>query len=484
MKTAKNIKIAALISVLFAGLALSDTFRNLKTGDTFTGFSTTRSVGPRTLVYNSQKDKFEPIVIKEWQITIDQKGRRNRAVIIPIKQEKILLSKVISEKVADALIDASNKGPRFIILEMDSPGGRGEYMKIIVDAITDKIKCPVVAYISGGPYAGVYSSAVGIALACDKIFMAGHSTMGSVAPMAGAGDLEEHKLKYSPPSLRIYGGFLSALAQQNGRVSAVAAAMVDDNIDILLVKDPQGNASYVSRSDRSPSQTIVKSLTKQDFVTVEDDQQEKQIVKKYTINLTAAEAVEVGMADKVVESRTDLLSALDSKDVDIVSGPDFKRDVRRFEANERNMRSIYASIEYLEQRVAELDQQIYQMSLRQDESTVTREYYRNEGRWSRTLGFEDSDDTPGDRDRYIGSSGRQREVAEREIVMETQNIGVTIEDLLFDLEITLSNLLDDYSAAVNFANRYPGLLPVGVSLSDLQKKYDQVAVMYDDLVIR
>jgi ClpP class serine protease len=357
-------------------------------------------------------------------------------------------------------------------------------MKIISDVITDKVNCPVISYVPGGPYAGIYSAAVGIALACDKIYMAGHSTMGSVPPMAGSGSLEEHKLKYSPPALDIYGGYLSALAQQNGRIPSIAAAMVDDTMDVLLVKDTQGNTSYISRADRSPSQSIVKTVTKQDFIKVEDDQQQEQIRKKFTISLTASEAVEMGMADKVADSRAELLAALNGKDVNVVAGPDFKRDVKRFEANERNMNSIYASMEYLEQRIAELDQQIYQMSLRQDESTVTREYYRNEGRWSRFLGYEDSDDSPTDRDRYIGSSGRQREVAEREVVVEKQTIGITVEDLLFDLEIALSNLLDDYSAAINLANRYPGLLPVGVSVSDLQKKYDQASVMYDDLVIR
>jgi membrane-bound ClpP family serine protease len=158
----RHITLATVVILLCTAICFADTFKHRETGEVFNGFATQKSIGNRTRVYNADLQTFKPIVLAEYDVTPNAKGRRNSVIVMPLKQAEVLLSKAVSETLANAIVDASNKGPKLIVIEIDNPGGRGEYMKNISTTITKTLNCPTVAYISGGTYGGAYSAATAL----------------------------------------------------------------------------------------------------------------------------------------------------------------------------------------------------------------------------------------------------------------------------------------------------------------------------------
>ena len=140
----------ALIVLVFAfcvALCPADTFKHRQSGEVFHGFVTQKQSREKTLVYVEKDKSFKPLPLAEYEVTRDDKGRRNSIVVIPIRFEEAIISKSVAQTIAKMIVDASNKGPRYILLEIDSPGGRGDYMKMISAAISGTTNCPVIAYI-------------------------------------------------------------------------------------------------------------------------------------------------------------------------------------------------------------------------------------------------------------------------------------------------------------------------------------------------
>jgi len=108
-----------------------------------------------------------------------------------------------------------------IVFDINTLGGRLDAMIEIRDAIVEA-KVPTAAYVN--PRA--ISAGALITLACRKIYMASGATIGAATPVSGAGKKSSEKvISYARSEFR-------ATAERNGRDPDIAAAMVDESIEI------------------------------------------------------------------------------------------------------------------------------------------------------------------------------------------------------------------------------------------------------------
>jgi len=465
----RNTTLVTVIVFLCAALCCADTFRHRQSGEVFNGFASQKSIDNRTQVYNADLEAFKPIVLAEYEVTTNLKGRRNRVIVLPLKQGEVLLSKVISDTLANAIVEASNKGPKFIVVEIDNPGGRGEYMKNICTTITQTFNCPVVAYISGGEFGGAYSAATTVALACEKIYISPQAVMGAFAPTTSKATVYEDPQNfvetYSPKNLSAYNGYAAALAEKYNRPASVAMAMLDRKIEVIEVADRNGKRSFVNRLDKRPDESVVRTLTKTTSQSGE-----------VTLTLTPSDAVAVGMADKVVGSLTELLVDMGAADAKLIIAGQVDKTIRKFIAAKRNLGEVLTSVDYLQKRSEELEKQLNEREKQQMQNTVQREYRRGTG------GREPySFDLPAE---PYGRSRRSRNRRyESEIVTGSEPMVNTLR-LRNELALVLADLIRGYNRAIALVRRWPGTLPQDMSLQMLEQKLVAARTLQNDIVFR
>lgn len=120
-----------------------------------------------------------------------------------------------------SLEEAAASGASAVILDMDTPGGRVDAAERISDALSDS---PVPVYTLVNRRA--YSAGALIALSTDAIYMRPGSVIGAATPVDGAGEKAPEKIVSAMRSQ------MRALAEQAGLDPEVAAAMVDEDIEI------------------------------------------------------------------------------------------------------------------------------------------------------------------------------------------------------------------------------------------------------------
>ena len=469
----RQIAFITVVILLCAALCGADTFKHRPSGDVFHGFATQKSIGNRTRVYNDELESFKPINLAEYDVTPNAKGRRNSVVVITLNQGEVLLSKVVSDALGNAIIDASNKGPKFIVLEIDSPGGRGQYMKDICTAITKTRNCPLIAFINGGKFGGAYSAAAAVALACDKIYISQDATMGAVAPPLGSAtgyeDGQTDVQTYSSKNLSAYNNYVAALAEKNNRPSAVAMAMVDRNIEVIEVADKNGqNRALINRTDKRPNQTVVRTWA-----------QATGQFGEAALMLTPSDAVYSRMADKVSNSLSELLADMGAADAKLIKSGQVDKTIRKFLAARRNLSDVLTSIDYLQKRTDQLELQLNKRETQERETTVQREYRR--GRQGRERGFARNSGP----ETYPTNEAwrRPRRRSETEIVTGTEPVVDTLR-LRNELSLVLTDLIRAYNRAIGLARRWPGALPTDMTLQTLEKQLVTATTLQNDVVFR
>lgn len=464
----RRITFITIVGLFCVGICSGDTFEHRQTGEVFHGFVTQKSIGNRTRVYNKELESFKPINPAEYDITPNATGRRNNVVVIPISQGEIILSKVVSETLGRTIIDASNKGPRFILLEIDCPGGRGEYARQLCATITQTNNCPVIAFISGGKFGGAYSVAVAVALACDRIYIAPEATMGAVAPLTGTSTadegVEDYTKTFGAKGLSAYKGYIAALAERNNRPSALAMAMVDGSIEVIEVADRNGNRSFINKTDKKPAESLVRTWVKAGGE-----------VGQALLTLTPNDAVYCGMADKIANSRTELLSDMGAADARLIKSGQATKTVRKFVAVRRNIKNLLASTDYLQKRVDELEKQLNEREKQQRQNTVQREYVRGD---RKTLAYYGTN-----RDRELRRRGNRSNRSEAEIVKGSEPL-INMARVREELAYALMDLIRDYNRVVALAQRWPGALPVDISLQTLENRLASASAMQNDIIYR
>ena len=120
-----------------------------------------------------------------------------------------------------AVKEAAEVGAAALILDIDTPGGRVDAAEIISDALTDS-EVPVYSLVNRR----AYSAGALIARSTNRIYMRPASVIGAATPVDGTGTKAPEKIVSAMRSQ------MRALAESNGLEPEVAAAMVDEDIEI------------------------------------------------------------------------------------------------------------------------------------------------------------------------------------------------------------------------------------------------------------
>ncbi|RKY13927.1 MAG: hypothetical protein DRP52_01480 [Planctomycetota bacterium] len=483
MKTeAKVIRVAILF--ICVSFSVADTFKHKESGEVFSGFATQKVTGGKTLVYNADESKMAPVVLSDYDITSDSKGRRNTVSLLLLNQPEVFLSDVVSKKAAAAITDTSNKGPQAIILQIDGPGGRGDAMKTIADAVSQTTNCPVIAYISEG----AYSAAAVVALACDKIYI--NSTAGIGAVSSGAGGIVgdqsygESLSIYSSDTLLSYTPLVTALAREHSRPELLAKALIDKRVSIIEVANIDGSRAFVGKDDRQATQTLIRTVCEGMSADKSDTVSPADIIGK-VLNLTAQDAVELSLADGIAKSVREIPAAIGVAEAKITLVSGIEKVIKKYNTIRRNIADGLFRIEQYEADIEILSNQFSTIDNQLRTGTQTRELSRGEAgyrssRSRQTFGSDYDQDADG-----IARSGRSRNT-DRDSLPHAQTITteeprVRIEMVYDQLITALRDVVSEYRRTLNLVKRWPGGLPPKVSRAMLQKDMDSASVELDRL---
>jgi membrane-bound ClpP family serine protease len=498
----------SLLAIVIAGLvpATADTFKNKETGEIFYGFRTQKSIANKTLVYNEATSNFLPLDLRGYEITMDDNGRRPCVVVVPITAAEVLLSETVAKTVADAIIKASNTGPKFILLKIDNPGGRGEYMKELCSAISKTDNCKIAAYIAGGPYSGAHSAAALLALACDKVFVAPTASISAISPLVGTASIEEFVETYSDDSLASFSVFAATLAETQQRPALFAKALLDKKIALVEVEDANGKRSVVEKDVRQPSQTVIKTICEGFSVPQEQSASDKTAkttlppdIHNRVLNLTPTEAVRFKLADKIIDSIQGVLAEMNASDAQLANAPGIDTTVKQFVAARKNIRQNLSQIEFLENRTATLEEQFnsIEQQIRTTPATRTQTRYENRSNQRGRVYLSNTSGT------YSDSENRAREKAtstnnENRLNRNQNRLGrinnsetvtsaeptAAVEQIRVELSYVLVDLVSEYRQTITLAKRWAGALPAEVTTQALERNMNSAIALSDNLRYR
>lgn len=288
-----------LLPVFFlSALCRADTFTNRQTGEVLHGFATLFIKDNKAVVRTQEKGLIE-LNLVEWSVAADKIGRNNKVVVLTI--EGPLMYEIETAAFARAMEQAVHEGPLFILLQIDTPGGRCDYTQRICSAISNTAGCPVIAYVKGGQFGGAVSAGVAIVLACNKIYMASDTVIGaaSAVTISKEGQLEALADTYGKDVAEKFNSawraYLASLAEKNHRPGLLAKAMVDKDTEVIEVISSYSR-NFIDPANRQPDQQVVRIWNR----------------KGSLLTLTAREAVECGIADKLADSLQQILRDLEA----------------------------------------------------------------------------------------------------------------------------------------------------------------------------
>lgn len=172
-------------------------------------------------------------------------------VIIPIRDE---IESSIVYVVRRGIREATDRGARAMILDMNTPGGRGDAMEEIMEMV-EGFQGETVTYVNKK----ALSAGAFIALATKRIWMAPASTIGAAAPilMGPGGDVQQIPSTFQKKISSAFSARLRATAQRNGHRPELADAMVKETEgfaldgvtvvkkgDILTLTDTEATKKY------------------------------------------------------------------------------------------------------------------------------------------------------------------------------------------------------------------------------------------------
>ncbi|MHC4657253.1 MAG: Clp protease/crotonase-like domain-containing protein, partial [Planctomycetota bacterium] len=353
--------ISMLAVLFFFSNCFADTFTHRQSGKSFNGYATQIKRQNKTQVRIVNKKRPQYLDLGDYEIHYNRLGRKNKVFTLSIKDSVDLIFE--AEAFEDAIISTANQGPLFILIEIDTPGGRIDLTKRICGAITQIDNCRTVAFVNGGKFGGAYSTGAAIALACDELYMADNTTIGGetlVSPSPS--DITNVRRRRVRTSRIPYGrstiekpiipsrpdddastltAYIAALAEQNNRPAVIAKAMVDTNIEALEVTE-DGKTLFVEGWNKKANHTLVRTWSQEGSL----------------LTLTAAEAVQCKITDKIISSARELLAALDAAKAGFVRNNDVERAKRQFAKINRDFNEVSGAITYLTRRSEELRREL------------------------------------------------------------------------------------------------------------------------------
>ena len=247
-----------------------------------------------------------------------------------------IMHEIETDAFEKAIADSSQEGPLFILVEIDTPGGRVDLAQRMCTAIMKNADCNVIAFIKGGKYGGAISAGAAVALACNKIYMAENTVIGAATLVTMAKDKQDYdntrKKNYGDvvdeKMSSIWRAYLASLAQQNDRPGLLARAMVDRDIAVVEVNQA-GKRLFIDPVNKKPGQQVVRTWNKTGSL----------------VTLTAQEAVDCTIADGLVNSREQLLQQLNAGDANVVIDKKIANAGKELQIAKRRMDDILKSLD-------------------------------------------------------------------------------------------------------------------------------------------
>jgi ATP-dependent protease ClpP protease subunit len=320
-----------IASLLLTIPCAADTFTNRQTGDEFYGYATQVKRGGKTLVRAGNKGAAKYIDMADYRVTWSRQGRKNIVITIPIKDAIMLECETAA--LEKAIETSSNQGPMFILIEIDTPGGREDLMKRICSAITKADNCRTVAFVCGGKYGGAYSAGAIIALACDYIYMTDDTAIGAATPIVmsekGVKDLKSaYGATVGEKFLSADRAYIASMAEQNGRPTALAKAMVDKDIEVVEVTENDVRL-FIEQREKTKDQTLVRTWSKRGTL----------------LTLTAGEAAECGIANGLAASPKEIIAEMNLDNPRVVLNGEAAKARNAFETAKGKLEKLRFSID-------------------------------------------------------------------------------------------------------------------------------------------
>ncbi|MBI4026633.1 MAG: ATP-dependent Clp protease proteolytic subunit [Verrucomicrobia bacterium] len=193
----------------------------------------------------------------------------NRPVyIIPIRDD---IEESIVYVVRRGIKEAVDKNAQAVILDMNTNGGRGDAMEVIMELL-ENFKGDTITFVNKK----AYSAGAFIAVATKHIYMAPSSVIGAAAPimMSPSGGAEDVPSTMRKKISSAYAARIRAAAQRNGHNSAVVDSMVKETDgltldgkeiikkgDILTLTDSEASALYGKPPKPLLAEGIAKDLS-------------------------------------------------------------------------------------------------------------------------------------------------------------------------------------------------------------------------------
>lgn len=293
------------ICLFMGGQAIltADTFRHLTEKDVvFRGYVSAVDENGLAEV-QTQEAGIQKINLSNFEMQINQEGRNRLVPVLSISDE--IAFEIETAAFEEAIQKESRRGPLFILIEIDTPGGRVDLTRRLCAAISELRFCPTIAFIKGEKNLGAYSAGTAVALACNKIYMAPNTAMGAVTAIVETEEgFKTEKEVYGEAIGEKFGsawrGYLAALAEKNNRPGILAKAM--ENMDIEVLEVRRGNQNlFLEAKDKQPGDQVIEIFCK----------------KGELLTLTPERAVRCGMAEGIADTRSRLLAVLNASDAQV-----------------------------------------------------------------------------------------------------------------------------------------------------------------------
>jgi membrane-bound serine protease (ClpP class) len=201
-----------------------------------------------------------------------------------------------------SLAEAEASGARFVVLDMDTPGGRVDAAQRITDALRDT-ELTVYTLVNRR----AFSAGALIALATDGIFMRPGSVIGAATPVDGAGQKAPEKIVSAMRSE------MRSLAEEQGLDPAIAAAMVDEDVAVeglveagkllTLTTDDAVRIGYAQEIEDMDALLVLLEAQSATVVTAEANWAER-IVRFFSNPIVAPFLLTLGFLGLITEIKT------------------------------------------------------------------------------------------------------------------------------------------------------------------------------------
>ena len=318
-----------MVLALVAGLAVESadaaTLKHKQTGEVIKGRLTKQRVNKMN-VFELEHGGTKFIRTEEWEVIeanepeAETAGAETEApvsetagaeaepadtatVVFVLPIEGPIMTSALVEGIERGLSEAKSKGAAVVVFHMDTPGGRVDLGDKLIQMIGDVDWAKTVAWIEGGDKRALSCGAY-VCLATHGIYMAPGTTIGAATPFrqnatTGSAQVDEKMTSAFRARFR-------SLAQERGHPSAIADAMVDDEVSVIQV--------FVDGQQQIVTEEVAKQL-EQEHEKDGKFKRGKTISKEGKIvTLTSKEALEYGVCKAIAETEDDLMKALGLED--------------------------------------------------------------------------------------------------------------------------------------------------------------------------